>query len=169
MSSIFYFKWLFALPLLMSCTTVKKAVIKYKLKEARDRKSEQVTYSPPPPPFQQQENENLDAFWWNKTTQNSISYFSSCPKGGPPDSLKEIERGMLSEVTNYKIRKTVEKRNTRHTQIRVPTDKGEIRNSIYTIKADKCFYILNFVASSPTNFKKDELAFRKFVSSFKGL
>ena len=169
MSLTLYFKWLFAFFLLVSCTTVKKIVIKHKLKEARDKKSEQMTYSPPPSPFQQQENEHLDALWWNKTTQNSISYFSSCPKGGPPNSLKEIERGMLSEVTDYRVIKTVEKKNTRHTQIRVSTDKGEIRNSIYTIKAAKCFYILNFVAGSQESFKKDEPLFQKFISSFKGL
>ena len=169
MSLIPYFKWLFVLFLLISCTTVKKAVIKYKLKEARDRKSEQVTYSPPPPPFQQLKNENLDAFWWNKTTQNSISYFSSCPKDGPLNNLQEIEKGVLSEVTDYKVIKTMEKKNTRHTQIRVPTDQGEIRNSIYIIKEAKCFYILNFVAGSLKSFKKDEPIFQKFISSFKGL
>ena len=169
MSLTFHFKWLFACFLLMSCTTVKKAVIKYKLKEVRDKKSEQVTYSPPPPPFQQQENENLDAVWWNKETLNSISYFSNCPKGSLSISLKEIEKGVLLELTNSKIIKSVERKNTRYTQIRTPTNEGEIWTGIYTIKGAKCFYILNFVASSPKNFKKDEPIFQKFISGFKGL
>ena len=164
-----YFNWFFAWLLFVSCTTVKKAVIKYKLNEARDRTSEQVTYSPPPPPFQKQEDEHLDAFWWNETTKNSISYFSSCPKNNLPVSLKEIERGILLEITNAEIIKTVEKKNTRYTEIQAPANEGEIRTGIYIIKTSKCFYVLNFVANSPKSFKKDEPVFQKFISGFKGL
>ena len=169
MNPTIHFKWLFLCVFLVSCSTVKKFVINYKLREARDTKSEKVTYSPPPLPFKKQDNKLLDAFWWNDKTKNSISYFSSCPKSGLHTSLKEIERGVLSEVGHYKIIKTVEKKNTRHTQVQVSTSEGNIQNSIYMIKATRCFYILNFVASSLKNFKKDKPVFKRFISSFKGL
>lgn len=169
MNLTFHFKWILVCFLLVSCSTVKKMVIKHRLKEARDKKSEQVTYSPPPAPFKQEENEQLDAYWWNKETYNSISYFSSCPKDDIPISLKEIEKGVLLELKNSQVIKTVEKKNTRYTQIRVPSDEGEIWTGIHIIKATRCFYILNFVASSPKNFKKDEPIFKQFISNFKGL
>lgn len=168
--SVFRFKWLFFLFFLVSsCTTVKKIVIKHKLDKAQDEKSSQVSFSPPLSPFQPQESKHLDALWWNEETQNSISYFSSCPKGGLPASLQEIETGVLSEVADYNIIKTVEKKNTRHTKIRAFTNKGEVWNSIYIIKEINCFYILNFVASSQENFKKDERLFNRFRASFQGL
>ena len=168
MSLTFHFKWILVFFLLASCSTVKKMVIKHRLKEAQDKKSEQVTYSPPPAPFKQQENEQLDAFWWNEETLNSISYFSSCPKGNIQISLKEIEKGVLLELTNSKVIKSLERKNTRYTEVRTPTNESEIRTGIYIIKAPKCFYILNFVASSPKNFKKDEPIFKQFISNFKG-
>ena len=159
----------FTLLLTTSCATIKKTVVNYKLKEARDKKSDQVVYSPPPPPFRQRKNEHSDAFWWNKETKNSISYFSSCPKTAALISLKEIEAGALSELANHKIIKTEQKGNTRQTQIQMTVDGKVILTDLHIIKTQRCFYILNFVSDSQESFRKDEPVFRRFISGFKGL
>ena len=161
-------RW-FLLPFfLTSCATARKVILGYKLKQGRDQKSRKAAYQPPPPPFQFQKSENLDALWWNPKTQSSISYFSSCPKTGLP-SLKEIERGVLSEVENYQILQTQQTKNTRRTKIQISdSGGGKTLNSIHTLKTSGCFYILNFVSGSRENFKKDEPVFQKFTARFKG-
>ena len=160
---------LFFALLLTSCAVIKKTAVNYKLKSARDKKSDQVAYSPPPPPFQREENDHSDAFWRNKETKNSISYFSSCPEGGARISLKEIESGALSELADYKIIKTEQKGDILQTRIQMILDGKMILTDLRIIKTQRCFYILNFVSASPESFRKDEPAFRRFVSDFKGL
>ena len=160
---------LFFTLLLISCATIKKTAVNYKLKSTRDKNSRQVVYSPPPHPYRREKNDHSDAFWWNKETKNSISYFSSCPKGGAHISLKEIETGALSELANHKIIKSEQKDNTRQTQIQMTVEGKVILTDLHIIKTQQCFYILNFVSDSQESFRKDEPVFRRFISGFKGL
>ena len=160
---------------LISCGTFQKLTLYKRYTNLKDETSEGVIYVAPPLPFKKQASQSLDALWLNESNNNSISYFSSCPKDIALVTLEEIEKGVLSETKNHIIIKTEKKGEGRYTLFHLVKETSGKNStpqnlniaSIYSVKTKKCFYVLNFFAKTKADFKRDKIHFDRFVNSFK--
>ena len=147
------------------CSSLKKSAFQIILKRSKDQQASQVKFWPPPPPYQQQKHPQLDVLWWNQKTSSSLSYFSNCSK--QITTLKDIERGTLSEIESYKLIKTRITKNYIYSVIKIHHPDGEqTMSGMHTLKKGNCFYILNLISNSEKSFKKELPIFQKFIAGF---
>ena len=154
---------------LNSCSYLQKQFVQFKLSAAKDSKARKVTYNPPPFPYKLEKSQKLDKLWRNVKDQSSISYFSSCSEINQDLSLEEIQQNILSEVPRWKLLNIKSSSQFLQSHFQIIGENHETINSIYIFKSYSCFFVLNFVTSSPDVFKKNEPVFKNFIKGFKAL
>lgn len=148
----------------LSCSSIKKKAFNLYLKAVQDEKAEGVRTLAPAYPYEKQHHPVLDALWWNPTSRNSISYFSSCSK--TQRSLKDFQRNSFPENVPYKLLKTLKSKEALYSILEISHPHQKTYSGIYTLKKGDCYFNINFVAPSQTSFDAEESLFKTFIKNF---
>jgi hypothetical protein len=133
--------------------------------EPETEKAEDLYFSAPSAPFIEKDTENLDAYYIEPKTGNSISIKSACYDPADP-SLKSLEKSAFNGMTVIKVlnSKTEEfnKREALHSQRLVKIDGIPVIVEMMVFKKNDCNYIITHVGIEK-NFNKTKSHFNNFL------
>ena len=156
----------FAILFVAACSSLKKSAVNLYLMRFQDKKAEGVKYLPLPHPYEKQNHSVLDALWWNPQSKSFISYFSSCSKVS--GTLKDFQMSSFPEKGEYEVIKSVSTQNSLYSVLEMPGAKNQkTYTGVYTLKKNKCYFNINFVASSKASFDAGEAVFKVFIKGFR--
>ena len=149
----------------ISCSSIKKKASNFYLSGFQDKKADKVKYLPPPYPYKKQGHPVLDALWWNPKSKSSISYFSSCSTAHK--TLEDFQRSSFPEDGEYKLLENFKTKRNLYSVLEIFGTNQKTYSGIYTLKKGKCYFNINLVAGSKTDFEAEEPVFKTFIKGFR--
>ena len=147
-----------------SCSSLKRSAVSAWMDGFRDRRAENVRFSPPAPPYERRDHPDLDALWWNPTARSSLSYFSNCSQ--TPQTWEAFQKA--SFPVGAAVRRIESRRRSKglYSLVEISLSGQKTKSAVFTTSKADCLFNLNLVAP-PDHFEKQRLVFESFIQGFK--